>query len=66
MRNKYTYAHENPILNPYERELIYKQVVNILFFIEKGSRFIEFSAFLCFSKKSIKIINNNKNSINML
>lgn len=34
IRNNKTYAHDNPILNQYESEFIYKQVVNILYFID--------------------------------
>lgn len=34
IRNNYTYAHDNPILNQFESEFIFKQVANILFFIE--------------------------------
>lgn len=34
VRNNKTYAHDNPILNPVESEFIYKQVVNILYFID--------------------------------
>ena len=33
IRNNKTYAHDNPILNQFESEFIYKQVVNILYFI---------------------------------
>lgn len=34
IRNNKTYAHDNPILNQFESEFIYKQVVNILYFID--------------------------------
>lgn len=34
IRNNNTYAHDNPILNQFESEFIYKQVVNILYFID--------------------------------
>lgn len=34
IRNNNTYAHDNPILNQFENEFIYKQVVNILYFID--------------------------------
>ena len=34
IRNNKAYAHDNPILNQFESEFIYKQVVNILYFID--------------------------------
>ena len=34
IRNNKTYAHDNPILDQFESEFIYKQVVNILYFID--------------------------------
>ena len=34
IRNNNTYAQDNPILNQFESEFIYKQVVNILYFID--------------------------------
>ena len=32
IRNNNTYAHDNPILNQFESEFIYKQVVNYIIF----------------------------------
>lgn len=33
IRNNNSYAHDNPVLNQFESEFIYKQVLNILYFI---------------------------------
>lgn len=33
IRNNNTYVHDNPVLNQFESEFIYKQVLNILYFI---------------------------------
>lgn len=34
IRNNNTYAHDNPVLNQFESEFIYKQVLNTLYFID--------------------------------